>query len=145
MRDGGRIRLHFRNSDTSGHGPLSIVRSSVRKSELDALIDHISKQVPNARTVVGCSWLYSIEAYRRLFPPSYLDTATPAPLKELKYYGNWGQFLNHEGEVKRDLVDQFLHSINAPEVEAFSDLQRAFPCPILALEAPLSVFLQFYE
>jgi hypothetical protein len=140
----GRIRLHFRDNDTSIYGPLSKFRSSTRKSELRALTDHAASSVLDASTVVGCSWLYSIETYRQLFPPSYLKTATPASPEELRYYGNWGQFLDHTGGIKQDIVDQFLHAIASAKIKAVSDLQRCFSCPILALEAPLSAFLSFY-
>ena len=144
-RDGGRIRLHFRDSDTSGHGPLAKIQAPVRRAELRALVEHALKHVSNASTLVGCSWLYSIEAYRRLFAPAYLDTAQPAPREELRYYGNWGQFLDHEGRIKKDLAGRFLHALQKTDIHTVEDLRSLFPCPVLSLEAPLAVFTRFYQ
>ena len=36
---------------------------------------HLRSLVPPTATAVGGSWLYTIEAYCRLFPPGYLATA----------------------------------------------------------------------
>ena len=144
-RDGGRIRLHFRDNDESGHGPLAKPRAPARRAELRTLVEHAVRHVSGARTLVGCSWLYSIGTYRRLFPPAYIETAGPAPLEELKYYGNWGQFLDHGGNIKRDLVERFLRALQEADLQTAEDLRGVFPCPILSLEAPLPLFVEFYR
>jgi hypothetical protein len=45
--------------------------------ELRALFTDLRRQHPEAETVQGGSWLYNLPAYRALFPPEYVATATP--------------------------------------------------------------------
>jgi hypothetical protein len=70
-----RIRLHFKNVEASGVSPLGREHSGRRTAELAALFEHVSCTVRQSVRVVGSSWLYNVEAYRRLFPASYLATA----------------------------------------------------------------------
>ena len=46
--------------------------------------------------VVGASWLYNLEAYRRLFPASYVATARVLP-DRFRHMPLWGQFVNRHG------------------------------------------------
>src|SRR4051812_44752439 len=67
------IRLHFINRDPEG--PLGKERMPERFAELRAMFTDIRRAVPEARFVRGGSWLYNVEAYRRLFPPEYPASA----------------------------------------------------------------------
>ena len=67
-----RIRLHFQNVETDSHSPLGADRIGRRRAELAALFEPLPRPV----RVVGASWLYNLEAYRRLFPPSYLASSS---------------------------------------------------------------------
>src|SRR4030095_16601207 len=91
--DGERIRLHFRNAETEGHAPLGIARRDRRIAELRALFEHAKRTAHLSVRVVGASWLYNLEAYRRLFPPSYLATARVLP-DRFQRMPLWGQFLD---------------------------------------------------
>jgi len=64
---GGRIRLHFRNAETDGLSPLGIERRGQRLADLAALFEHVKRTLPEPLQVVGASWLYNLDAYRRLF------------------------------------------------------------------------------
>jgi hypothetical protein len=72
--EGNRVRLHFRNA---GDEPGVLHKDKVpeRVAELKAMFGHLRRIVPATSTVIGGSWLYNIEAYRRLFPANFLDSA----------------------------------------------------------------------
>src|SRR5688500_18750896 len=64
--DDNRVRLHFHNA-TKESGTLQKQKAPERVAELQAMFEYLKKIVPITSTVVGGSWLYNIEAYRRLF------------------------------------------------------------------------------
>ena len=72
---GDRIRLHFENADTDGHSSLAIERRGQRLADLTGLFGHVKRTLGESVQVVGASWLYNLDAYRRLFPIRYLATA----------------------------------------------------------------------
>ena len=71
----GRVRLHFRNAESPGVSPLCRERMPVRRAELADLFSHLRHTLPGDARVVGGSWMYHLEAYRRLFPLRFLQTA----------------------------------------------------------------------
>jgi hypothetical protein len=72
----GRVRIHFVNSDTDGMSPLSRTKIAIRKQELQALFTYVQHTYADAQSVRGGSWLYHLDAYRRLFPPVYGESRT---------------------------------------------------------------------
>jgi hypothetical protein len=70
----GRVRIHFANSDHDGISPLSRTKSDTRRQELQAMFTYVKHTYADAKAVRGGSWLYHLEAYRRLFPPVYGDS-----------------------------------------------------------------------
>ncbi len=104
-----RIRIHFHNADEAPHRPFSYERMNVRLAELRLMFADIREKVLNATTVVGGSWLYGLEAYRRLFPPDFYRTATRGD-DDYPYMALWGQFLTWDGQIKIAL---------APECDCF--------------------------
>ena len=72
----GRIRLHFLNAETDGHPPLGSERRGRRVADMTALFAHVKRTLHEPPRVIGASWLYNLQAYRRLFPESYLAMAT---------------------------------------------------------------------
>jgi hypothetical protein len=68
------VRLHFRNPTANGPAPLSAAQSQQRRAELAALFAHAKATAPESAVVRGVSWLYNLNAYRRLFPPAYGDS-----------------------------------------------------------------------
>lgn len=91
--------------------------------------------------MVGGSWLYNIEAYRRLFPPAFLATAAPEE-PEPQFIALWGQFLDHRQQVKPDLASQFRAEFSRQTT--LSGLLHSFPYPVLRLECPLRVFYEHF-
>jgi len=140
-RDTGRIRLHFGNAETGGHSPLASERRGERMAELRALFAHIRGTVREAVLVTGESWLYNLEAYRRLFPASYLASARVAPPR-FRHMPLWGQFVDRHGALKRDPADRFLERLRRlPSLEGLSE---CFPFQVLELQAPVTDFYEFH-
>ena len=96
-----RIRLHFHNAETDGRSPLGTERRGQRLADLAALFEHVKRTVRQPVQVVGRSWLYNLDAYRCLFPVSYLATAHMIDHR-FQYMPLWGQFVNRHGEIKED-------------------------------------------
>src|SRR5207244_8295188 len=105
-----RVRLHFRNAETDGLSPLGIEHRGQRLADLAALFDHVKLTVREPVRVAGASWLYNIEAYRRLFPASYLSTAHVLRGR-FRHMPLWGQFVNRRGEIRASVKNQFLERL----------------------------------
>ena len=96
-----------------------------------------------AQLVLGGSWLYHLEAYRRLFPPIYGESrVVQEGTAHLQGTSSWGQFLDHREAVRPALRAQFLANL------ATLDLHRlwtVFPLPTYSTQAPLQAFYAFYH
>lgn len=138
--DTGDVRLHFRNREAEGVRPLAASRKHIRESELRALIDDLRPKVSESAKMIGGSWLYNIEAYRRLFPKSYLDTARELR-DEHQFIAQWGQFVDSQGKLQVKLAEQFLRGIET--ATSLDELDASFPYPVMRLEAPLKVFYEW--
>ncbi|MCB0711047.1 MAG: hypothetical protein KDD67_01820 [Ignavibacteriae bacterium] len=141
LRDGS-LRLHFRNSDTGEHSSLSHRYVEQRRVELRMLFDHVRQMPTQPSRVRGVSWLYNLEAYRRLFPPRYLETAR-AVRGRFQFMPLWGQFLDRHGNLKQELTERFracfLQQNNVGE------LDRCFPFSVIEVEGEVEEFYQFYD
>ena len=137
----GEIRVHFANTDRSGSSPLALARCHERRAELSAMFGHIRRGEPGALRGRGVSWLYNLEAYRRLFPKAYLETAhaIPAPYRHMPL---WGQFVDRHGAVRPGMAAEFRSRLASQT--SVEDLDRCFPLPTLSLEAPVTAFYEHY-
>ncbi len=136
-----RIRLHFHNSETAEYSPLSRDRMDKRMAELAAMFAHIRQNVESPTNVVGASWLYNIESYRRLFPPTYLATAQVGH-DDFAFLPLWGQFVDRHGRIKADLAERFLECLD--KQQSLENVKRCFPFQVLHLECSIQEFYQFY-
>ncbi len=134
-----RIRLHFHNAETDGRSPLAIERLGQRQADLAALFEHLKRTVRQPVQVVGRSWLYNLEAYRRLFPVSYLATAHVIHHR-FQHMPLWGQFVNRHGEIRESMTRQLLDRLERQS--SLDGLDQCFPFQVIALEASA---LDFYE
>src|SRR5438105_2636935 len=83
------------------------------------------------------SWLHNLEAYRRLFPKSYLASAH-AIHGRFQHMPLWGQFVDRHGEIKERLTRLFQERI---ERESRLDrLEQCFPFQVLSVRAPVAEF-----
>lgn len=137
----GVVRIHFENRDDDGLSPLVDAKLQRRLGDAAAMFAHVAATYPQARTVKGGSWLYNLEAYRRLFPPAYgASRVRPEPLR-LNGTSSWGQLIDHRGQVKPAARDAFL--ANLADLDPAAPW-RVFPLRALAVSAPLTAFTTFY-
>jgi len=140
--NGNRIRLHFHNNESPKQSPLRNDQISKRLSELKNMFAYIKNDVNNPTSVIGASWLYNLEAYRRLFPSKYLATAQVGG-NDFPFLPLWGQFIDHLGLVKENLVVQFLQCLD--KQHRLDDIEKCFPFQVLHLESSVQEFYQFYS
>ena len=136
------VRLHFENRDVSCHGALSRGRMPERKAELRQMFEFIQQTHPEAEEVWGGSWLYNLDAYRRIFPPEYTAVPTSAGY-ETGYFALWGQFLNGHGDVRQPITDQFLDAVKLHN--DLSSCLSCFPFPVLRVKCRIERFYDFYD
>jgi hypothetical protein len=137
----GRVRIHFTNNDTDGIGPLSRTKIGTRRQELHAMFTYVQHTHAEAHAVLGGSWLYHLEAYRRLFPPVYGESRTVQEgTAHFQGTSSWGQFLDHREGVKPALRAQFLANLTTLDRHR---LWEAFPLPTYSAQAPIQAFYDF--
>lgn len=95
--DNKPLRLHFMPDLRHRHSsPLASSRRHERHAELQALFAEARQQHPEVQQVLGFSWLYHTQSYKRVFPRAYIESLVPA---EGPHYLNgssiWGQVLKH--------------------------------------------------
>ena len=136
-----RIRLHFHDAETGGHSALALDRVGRRLTELAALFEHVKRAPRQPLQVVGTSWLYNLDAYRRLFPVTYVASAR-AIADRFQHMPLWGQFLDRHGAIKDTLSRQFLDRVERQS--SLESLEQCFPFQALAVGAPVRTFYDFY-
>ncbi|HEY0010830.1 MAG TPA: hypothetical protein VGB97_02865 [Candidatus Paceibacterota bacterium] len=138
----------FENGQDVSKGPLSKEKLELRKAELAEMFRDIKTKHPDAKYVRGKSNLYNLEAYRRLYPPTYAvgDVDYDPEL----WKGNtdiWGQFLGgHDkapGEYgfKREPATAFLEKAKEVPLDRLVD---AVPLPPRSAEGNIQDFYNFY-
>jgi hypothetical protein len=140
----GRVRIHFTNHDTDGTSPLSQAKMGARRQDLQALFTYVQHtHAGAARSVLGGSWLYHLEAYRRLFPPVYGESrVVQEGNAHLQGQTCWGQFLDHHNAVRPALREQLLANLATVDVQR---LWKAFPVPTYHVQAPIQAFYDLYQ
>jgi hypothetical protein len=136
-----RIRLHFQNAEPDWHSPLAIERAGRRLAELAALFEHVKRTPPQPLRVIGASWLYNLEAYRRLFPSSYLATAHVIG-DRFRHMPLWGQFLDRYGAVREDVARQFRERLDRQS--RLDRVDQCFRFQVLSVNAPVQDFYDFH-
>jgi len=141
MWDNQRVRLHFHNREEAGVSPLSEERHPIRMSELRAMFVSIQQHEVGVKSVVGGSWLYHLDGYRKLFPLEFLATAKPGK-QDYPYMTLWGQFLDRDGQVRQPLAARFIERLERQTT--LEGLLDCFPLSVLYLEAPVEVFYPYF-
>jgi len=141
--EAGAVQIHFNNLDTDeAGGPLVHSKIPRRQAELAALVTAIGKAWPEATAIKGRSWLYNLEAYRRLFPADYAASAEPAA-ERISLHGNssWGQVIDSRERVRPPVRDAIVSRL--PKLDPETPW-RVFPLPVLRTFAPLASFRALY-
>lgn len=140
----GAVRIHFRNGfNTDATGPLHAAHIPQRRAELTEMFRFVAQRWPETKAVIGGSWLYNTQAYRRLFPPAYAASRTPL-LGPRPTHGlsTWGQFLDFRGALKPDVAEAFFKNLDTLDV---TQTWRSFPYPVLSTTAPFEAFRREYS
>lgn len=141
----GSVQIHFRNADADeGGGPLAAGKLARRKGEMAALVAHVRATRPEATHIRGRSWLYNLEAYRRVFPPDYGAARRPIGDEPVSLDGNslWGQVIASDEGVRGAARDAIVAAL--PNLDPAAPW-RAFPFAVLRTRAPLASFDAFYR
>jgi hypothetical protein len=137
------VRIHFSNRDSAdGCGPLARAKADCRISELREMFQFIRAHHSSARTVRGGSWLYNLEAYRRLFPPEYAASTFEPERVRLDGTSSWGQSLDFRGFMKPSVRQALLDNIGNLDIAA---PWKAFPLRALVAQGSIEHFYQFYS
>jgi hypothetical protein len=137
------VRIHFGNRDsTDGVGPLARVKADRRRSELQEMFGHIRAHHPRARTVLGGSWLYNLDAYRRLFPPEYAASVFVPERVRLDGTSSWGQLLDFTGAVKPAVRQALIENIANLDIAA---PWTAFPMRALGARGDIEPFFRLCQ
>lgn len=137
------VHIHFNNKDTDeAGGPLASAKTGRRKAELSAMVARIRDAHPQATHIRGKSWLYNLEAYRRLFPSDYTASRAiaPGPL-HLTGTSSWGQLIDARENIRPDIRDALIANLATLDPE---EPWVAFPLRVLAVRAPIESFAAFY-
>lgn len=143
LRDGHIIRPHFIKAGTPKNGWFGKDKIATRQAELKRMFTHIREQVPGADTVLGNSWMYNLEAYRRLYPPTYTETMGISPWDEFQFLARWGQFFDRQWNVKQDLAQELFRRVES--LTQLEDLRTCFPFQILQPQCAIQDFYAFYD
>lgn len=137
----GKIR--FEDDEDDGPGILSKERLEEQRRKLAAMFREIKEKYPDPSgmmAVRGASWLFNREAYKRLYPNSYV--ANPVVRKgKLNGAGTWGQFTSGSGDVNKQIKTRFLENLAHIDPD---NLEAAFPYKTLIVQAPIADFYREY-
>jgi hypothetical protein len=136
------VRLHFANNDAPEPGPLSPERQPVRHAELRDMFRVIQAAHPEAEIVISTSWIFHLDAFRRLLPPAFTARLRLRP-NDYRSLGLWGQFLDKHGGVKPHLRGSFLERLHA--AESWEALEQGFPFSELRARCSVSAFYAFCQ
>lgn len=123
------------------HRPLSDARQQNRLDELRMLFTNVRVDQPEAEVVLGRSWMCNLSAYRRLFPPAYVETAVRTE-PELQFMSLWGQFLDRPGNLRPEPTQVFLERMAT--ATTLYELTASFPLSVLAPRCGIQPFFTFY-
>jgi hypothetical protein len=142
VRDTTIVRVHFMKNDSLSMRPLSRERMAVRQDELRRMFTHIHTHVPDAQTVVGNSWMYHLDAYRRLYPPAYTLHLPMSDEAEFQFLAFWGQCFDHAWNPKSSITNTVLQRLEA--VTQLDQVRWCFPYQILQPKCVITSFYEFY-
>ncbi|WP_028224327.1 hypothetical protein [Paraburkholderia ferrariae] len=135
----GAVRLHFDGRIPGDASPLAAAQALVRRGELRALFALLREHAGGTDPLVyGTSWLYNLDAYRRLFPAAYLTGAQP--VARLRALSLWGQCVDRHGRLRVAVADEIMK--RASRLGKGDGLEACFPLQALAVMAPAPVFYE---
>ncbi|MEZ4679851.1 MAG: hypothetical protein R2932_37100 [Caldilineaceae bacterium] len=119
------IRPHFIKNDQAGLRALGRERLAVRRAEVRRMFVHIQEHVPGAKTVRGHSWLYNLNAYRRVYPRAYTTSLPAVQRDEFQYLSMWGQCFDRHWQPNPRVTTELLQRL--ARLEDITKLRACFP------------------
>lgn len=129
------VRVHFLGERSRTERPLGRSQLPERRRELRELVTRAAAAHPDAEWLRGRSWLYGLEAYRRIFPPIFLAGLTVEP-PDLQFLACWGQLLDRRWRTKPELAERLLSRVETASTP--EELEAAFPLPMQQTRGPLA-------
>lgn len=138
QRSGNVARTHFYSTDQDDLSPLHPTKLDQRRQELTEVLAMVCADHPEINRVAGGSWLYSTRSYASLFPVAHAANGVVRRGRDtFRGMSHWGQFVDHRGDLRPDLVSVFAQRVRAWEG---SDPCGLFPIPTLEVSSPLDLF-----
>jgi hypothetical protein len=142
VRDVVVLRMHLVGTENS---PMSVLGSefqSQRIQEITELQRHVANNEPHVLYAKGCSWLYNLEAYQRLFPPKFIQAMAEPDYDQFSYLSLWGQFLNRDGSIRQNFAKDLFSRLDS--ISDIGSLMACFPNRPLIGVCEIEVFRHFY-
>ncbi len=140
-------QMHFVNAEYGPTGPLQSDKVAQRRSEIADAVRTLEAEHPDVTTMTGNSWLYNLDAYRRLYPASFTDHLVPNTEEESWQKGTmlWGQFLTSDGTLNKELASVLTERLKAlpPDAPLTSIMTEPLMLPLRA-SAPIEDFYREY-
>ncbi len=137
------IRPHFIKNDQPGRHALGRERLAVRRAEVRRMFVHIQEHVPLAEMVLGHSWLYNLNAYRRVYPPLYTTQLPAVHQDEFQYLSLWGQCFDRNWQPKRLVTEELLRRLDA--LDDLANLRSCFPYQVRRPQCAIHTFYHFFD
>jgi hypothetical protein len=118
------VRIHFLGERSLDGHPLARWHLSERQHELGDLVRRAALEHAEAAWFRGRSWLYGVDAYRRIFPEVFLASLEPRE-PDLQFLACWGQLLDGAWRTRSDVASVLLHAVELASTT--DDLLAAFP------------------
>lgn len=130
--------LHFTNNDPEGN--LGKSRIEYRQAELKALTESIKEMNKPSATIKTTTWLLSIDAFKRLLPPTFIATPKTKNAGLAQNNAWWGQFVDREGKFREELGEILLANAS----HYYENIDDYFPLKTLRAESTQEVFFDYY-
>jgi len=132
------VRLHFFGERSQDGHPLARRHLAERHRELRDLASSAALEHADAAWFRGRSWLYGLEAYRRIFPEVFLAGLEPRE-PDLQFLACWGQLLDGLWRTRSATASVLLHAVEVASTT--DDLLAAFPFVMHESRIPFNVLM----
>ena len=136
------IRPHFHTRVPIAGTLLGRAAQPARMADLRALFMDVRHHFPDAERGRGDSWLYNLDAYRRLFPPEYTTSMEESPHGHFTDMSRWGQFFDREWRINAPLAQTLISRVDGLRDPA--SLSGCFPYPVLSPHCDIRFCYSFY-
>jgi hypothetical protein len=134
-----QFELHFGAHDPKGN--LGKDRVSARMQDWKNLCKDIYAQNKHDATGKIDTWLLQIDAFRRLLPPLFVQSAKPLYTDATQTFTYWGPLLDRHGRVKSSMRKELIKNLRT---ENYIHVEDYFPRRAYTSEVPIQVFYDYY-